>query len=165
MLRSIRGWLCVAWALSAVAAQAQMDPTAPQPIRGLRNLALSPDGGSLAFTYKGDVWVVSSKGGRATRLTGNVEMDSNPVWSPDGKWIAFASNRDGRTDTYLVPIEGGAPRRLTWSGVGPSAWTPDGKEIVVSQNREDTFPGLYAIDVKTTAVRRLYRDFVGIGSP
>jgi len=165
MFRSIRGWFCVALALVAAVAAAQLDQAAPKPIRGLRNLALSPDGASLAFVYKGDVWVVSSQGGRATRLTGNVEMDSNPVWSPDGRWIAFASNRDGRTDTYLVPVEGGAPRRLTWSGAVPSAWTPDGKEILVSQNREDTFPGLYAIDVKTTALRRLYRDFVGIGSP
>lgn len=165
MSRSLHGWLVLVLASATSPVAAQLDQPVPAPVRGLRNLALSPDGKQLAFAYKGDVWVAPSGGGRAVRLTGNVELDSNPVWSPDGRWIAFASNRDGRTDTYVVSVEGGAPRRLTWSGAAPSSWTPDGKEILVAQSREDTFPGLYAIDVRSTVVRRLYRDFVSIGGP
>lgn len=153
--------------LMVAAADAQLEAPAPKPIKGMRSLALSPDGKQLAFVYHGDVWVVSSQGGKAEPVTSHVEYDSNPVWSPDGKWIAFASNRNGSTQTFLVPADGGTPKRLTYyaGGVGPADWTPDGKAILTAMSREDTFSGLYLIDVKTTKTSQLMIDNVGIGNP
>lgn len=79
----------------------------------LRNTAISPDGKEIAFTSGGDIFVVSSQGGKARQLTTNPGYDSDPVWSPDGKKIAFSSTRAGSKDIYIVNAEGGVPRRLT----------------------------------------------------
>ena len=79
----------------------------------LRNTAISPDGSKIAFTYKGDIYTVSSTGGKATRLTSMSSFDTSPLWSPDGSMIAFASDREGSLDIYVMPAEGGTPRRLT----------------------------------------------------
>ena len=79
----------------------------------LRHSAISPDGTAIAFTYKGDIYTVPVAGGRATQVTTNPAYDTAPVWSPDGKQIAFASDRLGSMDVYLVAKEGGEPRRLT----------------------------------------------------
>ena len=88
-------------------AQAQVTP------RWLRNCAISPDGTTIAFTYKGDIYTVDSKGGEARQLTSQNSYDSHPVWSPCSKKLAFSSNREGSIDIYLVAKEGGVPRRLT----------------------------------------------------
>ena len=79
----------------------------------LRNCKISPDGSTIAFTYKGDIYTVDSKGGEARQLTSQSSYDSHPVWSPCSKKLAFSSNREGSIDIYLVAKEGGAPRRLT----------------------------------------------------
>lgn len=79
----------------------------------LRYSAISPDGQKIAFAYKGDIFVVSSDGGRAVQLTTNPAFDSYPVWSPDGKKIAFSSDRMGGLDLFVVDSEGGIPTRLT----------------------------------------------------
>ena len=87
----------------------------------LRYPALSPDGREIAFTYKGDIYTtykgdiytVPVEGGRAVQLTTNPRHDTRPVWSPDGRYIAFASDREGSFDVYLMAREGGTPRRLT----------------------------------------------------
>ena len=79
----------------------------------MRYNAISPDGSTIAFSYQGDLFTVPVTGGKATQLTTNSAFDSQPVWSPDGKQIAFASAREGSLDVYLINKEGGAPRRLT----------------------------------------------------
>ena len=79
----------------------------------MRYCALSPDGTTIAFTYKGDIYTVPSTGGRATQITTNPAFDTTPVWSPDGKQIAFASDRMGSLDVFVVAKEGGVPQRLT----------------------------------------------------
>lgn len=78
----------------------------------LRNSAISPDGSTVAFTYKGNIYTVNANGGKATQLTSN-SYNSYPIWSPDGKKIAFASDREGSLDIYIVDSEGGTPVRLT----------------------------------------------------
>ena len=80
----------------------------------LRNSSISPDGKQIAFTYKGDIFVVPVSGGRAVQLTTNQAYDTNPMWSPDGKEIAFQSTRTtGGYDIYVIPAEGGTSRRIT----------------------------------------------------
>src|SRR5262245_46307438 len=93
--------------LSLPEANAQLTPPSQQPIIGARMPALSPDGRQLAFVYRGDIWLASEKGGRATLLTQHIETEAYPLFSPDGRWIAFASKRTGNWDIFAVPVEGG----------------------------------------------------------
>lgn len=78
----------------------------------LRNSAISPDGASIAFTYKGDIYTVATEGGKATRIT-TEGYNTAPVWSPDSRMIAFSSDRRGSDDIFVVDAAGGTPRRLT----------------------------------------------------
>lgn len=80
--------------------------------RWLRNTAISPDGQSIAFTYKGDIFTVPAAGGTALRLTGG-DFNTAPVWSPDSRTIVFASDREGSLDLYRVGATGGVPVRIT----------------------------------------------------
>ncbi len=79
----------------------------------LRNSTISPDGNTIAFCYKGDLFSVPVEGGLASQLTSHPGYDTRPVWSPDGKQIAFASNREGSFDIYIMPKGGGTPKQLT----------------------------------------------------
>lgn len=79
----------------------------------LRNSAISPDGKSVAFTYKGDIYTVSVSGGSAKQLTSGKSYNTNPIWSPDGKKIAFASDREGSMDIFIINSDGGTAKRLT----------------------------------------------------
>lgn len=79
----------------------------------LRHCAISPDGQTIAFTYKGDIYTVPAGGGSARQLTTNTAYDAYPVWSKDGSKIAFASTREGSMDIYLMGKDGGTPQRLT----------------------------------------------------
>lgn len=79
----------------------------------LRDVAISPDGSTVAFTYKGDIYTVASAGGHALQITSDRNYDASPVWRPDGRQIVFRSNREGSDDLYVVDAKGGTPRRLT----------------------------------------------------
>ena len=79
----------------------------------MRYAAISPDGSQIAFSFKGDIYTVPFNGGRALQITTNPAHDTQPTWSPDGKQIAFASDRMGSMDIYVVDKEGGIPQRLT----------------------------------------------------
>ena len=120
------------------AASAQLTPPEHKPVIGARMPALSPDGKQLAFVYRGDIWLAPSAGGRATPLTQHIETDACPLFSPDGKWVAFASRRNGNMDIYAVPVEGGLARQLTWhSGHElPQGWSPDGRFLIFSGKRD-----------------------------
>src|SRR5256714_12069363 len=86
----------------------------------------------VAFTYAGDLWVVDRAGGDSRRLTAGAGLESHPVLSPDGSQVAFAGDYDGNLDVYVVPVEGGEPRRLTYHPDPdlPVAWTPDRKAVL-----------------------------------
>jgi len=98
----------------------------------------------IAFTYGGDVWVYNMNDKLTTRLTSTGAVESNPYISPDGKTVAFSSNRSGTTSVYTVSVEGGTPTRLTWypSSANVCGWTPDGEKILYTSARE-TAPSGY----------------------
>ena len=79
----------------------------------MRYTAISPDGKTIAFSYKGDVYTVATKGGQARQLTTNAAYDACPVWSPDGSKLAFASSREGSMDVYEMDDQGSEHVRLT----------------------------------------------------
>ncbi len=91
----------------------------------------------IAFGYAGDLWVVPREGGRATRLTAGVGIESQPIFSPDGNTLAFTGEYDGNTDVFTVPVTGGIPRRITYHPAADIAvgWTPDGTRILFRSNR------------------------------
>lgn len=93
--------------ITAMAAQAEEAPL------WMRHCVISPDGWQIAFTYKGDIYTVDTGGGKARQITSSRGYDTHPVWSPDGKSIAFASDREGSMDVFIVGRDGGVPRRLT----------------------------------------------------
>ena len=68
----------------------------------LRNSTISPNGSEIAFTYKGNIFTVSVDGGMTKQITSHTSYDTRPIWSPDGSKIAFASNRDGGFDVFVV---------------------------------------------------------------
>lgn len=105
----------------------------------LRYPAISPDGKDIVFGYKGDLFKVGVEGGIAQPLTLHEAHDYMPVWSPDGKQIAFASDRYGNFDVYVIPSNGGEAKRLTFHSGNDVPWdfSPDGKHIIFSSPRND----------------------------
>ena len=79
----------------------------------IRHNSISPDGSTIAFSYKGDIWTVPASGGEATQITSNQAYDSEPLWTRDGQSIIFTSRREGSKDIFLTSRSGGIPRRLT----------------------------------------------------
>jgi tricorn protease len=106
--------------------------------------------GRVAFTYLADIWIADENGGNVQRLTVNRARDAYPKFSPDGKWIAFSSDRNGNLDVYLISATGGTPKQLTHHSADDVVlgWTPDGKGILFSSQRGEDFMGmLYVVSV------------------
>lgn len=105
----------------------------------MRYPAISPDGRTVAFTYKGSIYTVPAAGGEARRITSDESYDYAPVWSPDSKTLAYACDRFGNFDIFTVPASGGAPTRLTTHSAAemPYAFSPDGKKIYYGASISD----------------------------
>lgn len=103
----------------------------------LRHPAVNKDGSLVAFSYQGDIWTVAANGGRPTRLTIHDAYESFPVFSPDGKTIAFSGARFGNNDIYTIPIDGGSPKRLTFHSAGDNiaSWS-NSNQIIFTTSRE-----------------------------
>ena len=135
-------------------------------------LARQPDyhAGRIAFSYLGDIWTASDDGTGVQRITDNTAREEYPRFSPDGRWIAFSSNRYGNYDVFVVPAAGGAPKRLTYF-TGPDevvGWTRDSANVLFRSSHGDgAFPGvatLYEISINGGPERALPVDWGYWGS-
>ena len=107
----------------------------------------------ITFTYGSDIWIADKDGLNATRITSTAAIESDPHFSPDGKWIAFTSNRFGSNAVYVVSVEGGDATRLTWhpNGAQVRGWTNNGKHVLYASSRDvapSSFDRLWTVPVK-----------------
>ncbi|HEX7137469.1 MAG TPA: S41 family peptidase, partial [Vicinamibacterales bacterium] len=138
------------------------------PIR----LARHPDyrAGKVTFSYLGDIWIANEDGTSVVRLTDNRAREIYPRFSPDGRWIAFSSNRYGNNDVFVIPSAGGAPRRLTYHTGNDEVvgWSRDSQSILFRATRGDgafpTVATLYEVPVNGGPERPLPVDWGYYGS-
>jgi Tol biopolymer transport system component len=133
---------------------------AQEPANWLRHGAISPDGSTIAFTYKGNLYSVPAGGGNATQLTYHPAHDYLATWSADGSQLAFASNRYGNFDVYVMPARGGTATRLTYHSNDevPYSFDPEHDAILFGGIRQDdadhrqfphrSQPELYSVPVQ-----------------
>jgi tricorn protease len=101
--------------------------------------ALSPNASEIAFVSGGDIWTVASNGGKARLLVSHPDYESRPLYSPDGRNRAFISTRSGNGDIYVLNIESGRLKRLTYDDAADelSAWSRDGKYLYFSSTSRE----------------------------
>jgi tricorn protease len=107
--------------------------------------------GRIVFTYLGDLWTADENGQNVQRLTVNRARDVYGRFSPDGKWIAFSSERNGNLDVYLIPASGGNAKQLTTHSADDVVlgWSADSRAVLFSSNRgEDFMPQLYLVSTE-----------------
>jgi tricorn protease len=123
--------------------------------------------GLVTFTYLGDIWTADERGGNIRRLTAHRARDMMPRFSPDGRWIAFSSDREGNFDVWVIPVSGGLPRQLTFHSADDTVlgWTPDGSAVLFASNRSEDFLGtLYLVPLDGGAEMKAGTDYGMYGS-
>ncbi|MFO0812449.1 MAG: S41 family peptidase [Gemmatales bacterium] len=140
MLRLMLLALCVVTGLSLT------PPHAAEPGMNLRLVnspALSPDGQLLAFDWNGDIWLAPITGGSVRQLTTHPARDRDPKFSPDGKTLAFISDRETGNQIFTMPVTGGTPKQITFNTAGYNllGWHPDGKHLIASASRDHAWYG------------------------
>lgn len=125
--------------LALLSLVAYMQVEAQSEPNWMRYGAISPDGKTIAFTYKGDIYKVPTSGGSATPLTFHEANDLMPIWSKDGKQLAFTSDRFGDFDVFVIPAEGGEAKRITWHSAPeyPYSFSADNKSVIFGSTRMD----------------------------
>jgi Tol biopolymer transport system component/imidazolonepropionase-like amidohydrolase len=129
------------------------DLSGSQPVRGIMHPVVSPDGTQVAFAAVGDLWTMAI-GGSPTRVTHDAYLETDPAWSPDGKSLAFSSDRSGSMNIWIRDLQSGSDRQLTNSTAAAmqSSWSPDGSRIAFS----DPEGQVQIVDVKSGAVTRAH---------
>lgn len=122
--------------------------------------SLSPDAKTIYFEYDGDIWSVESSGGSAKRITAMQAYESMAIPSPDGKWLAFASNQNGNNDVYILNINGGDIKQLTFNDTNdtPVSWGPDSKSVNISSGRYNSISA-YKVSINGGTPVRLFDNY------
>ncbi len=129
----------------------------------IRYPAISPDGKQIAFSFQGDIWLVSSAGGDARAVTTHSGYERSPVWSPDSKSLAFMADWHGNVDVFLVRLPGGEPVRLTFYSADdePTSFSRDGQKVLFTSRRLDAPQAV----IGTTGMSELYEVSTAGGRP
>lgn len=149
IIQTLLALLSLAFTCAAQTANAPLRPEQIVELRGLGDVQISPDGERVAFTVteppKGaarnsNIWIFNTRTRDLRRFTTATKRDYSPRWSPDGRTLAFLSNRDGATQIYLLALDGGEASKLTdgKSDVESLAWSPDGKRLAFTATEAAT---------------------------
>lgn len=109
--------------------------------------AISADGKQVCFVFDDDLWLVPFQGGIARRLTNTPAPEWSPQWSPDGKWIAFNSNREGQSYPYLISSKGGEAKVIIRESYSITDWFKDGKNLLVLRNGFEWGSSFYKLPI------------------
>ena len=132
-----------------------------------RDTALSPDGSTILFTHRGDIYRIPSTGGDAIPVTASPAVESDPRWSHDGRWIAYSSDHYGNLDVFVIPADGGTPQRLTWheNDDTVTGFSADNAEVTFLSSRYDAIdspldpnrakPELYSVAITGGTPRQI----------
>jgi Tol biopolymer transport system component/imidazolonepropionase-like amidohydrolase len=139
------------------------DVAGSQPVRGLVNPAISPDGSQVVFAALGDLWLASVNGGVPRRITNDPALDTAPMWSPDGRSIVYSSDRAGGMNLWIHDVVGNSDRQLTQMSASAmeASWSRDGARIAFV----DAEGQVQAVDVASGAVTRLHDHLNEPGRP
>ena len=149
----------------------RLNPTGPQAVHGIMHPVVSPDGRQIAFAALGDLWTASPTG-VPKRLTDDAAVETDPAWSPDGRSLAYSSDRSGSMQIWIRDLQSDADRQLTGRGAGASrlnisaapmqaAWSPDGSRIAFTSADGE----LLAVDVTSGTISRIHGRLNEAGRP
>lgn len=158
--------------LASLAASAQTTP--PTPRFAVAEPTISPDGREIAFVSGGDIWTAPAAGGEGRLLIAHADNESRPLYSPDGKFVAFGSTRSGNGDIYLLTIDTGDLKRLTYDDGAetPTGWSADGKMVYFQSTSRDIagMNDVYRVSITggtpmPVSADRYANEFYGVPSP
>ncbi|GAB4005738.1 S41 family peptidase [Spirosoma migulaei] len=147
---------CLLLTLVAIPSVGQTQPPTPAPKFAYAEPSLSPDGSELAFVSGGDIWTVPTGGGEARLLVSHPDNESRPLYSPDGKYVAFSSSRTGNGDIYLLTLETGTIKRLTYD---------DGNEVLNAWSRDSKLVYFQSTSRDISGMNDIYRVSITGGTP
>jgi len=141
----------------------RFDASGPMPVRGVVSPSVSPDGESVAFTALGDLWIMPI-GGMPERVTDDPWVEMDPAWSPDGRLLAFATDRGGDVDIWIHDLATRRATQLTRDGGSGPVWSPDGTQIAY-EGGSGPQSGLRVVSVRTGVARTVRTGLNGPGRP
>lgn len=146
------------WSVSAVCALLgllSLTPSVSASIIGATMPDVHPAGDRVAFVYRGDIWTAPINGGVSVRVTRSVTAESHPRWSPDGRMLAFASQRNGRWNLFVTGADGGSVKQVTYAPVDDREydWLPDSSGLVLTAQRDTGERRVMQVDLATLNVR------------